>query len=143
MELTVYTDGSSNIGKGTSGRGWLIYEDGTEVDRGFNFSNENLTNNQEEYNAIIEALEKVAELYPNGTDQDSVLIKTDSELVVRQLDGTYKIRKPHLRPLAGRIKELIRESPIPVRLMHIYRDGNSEADKLAREGLKEAYSMQE
>ena len=138
MKIEVYTDGSSDLNAGTSGRGWTISKDGVQVSQGFNHSTEGLTNNQEEYNAVIEALEQVAELFPDGTAEDEVHIKTDSELVVKQLTGVYKIRKPHLKPLAKRIKELINASPMTIGIQHVYREYNSDADGLARQGLNAA-----
>lgn len=138
MLIEVYTDGSSNINAGTSGRGWVILKDGNEIATGYEAATEGLTNNQEEYNAVIAALENVAMLFPEGTEEDEVQIKTDSELVVKQLTGIYRIKKPHLKPLAKRIKELINASPMKIGIQHVYREENSDADGLARQGLNAA-----
>jgi len=138
MKIEVHTDGSSNLNAGTSGCGWIIHTDGILVEEGFESSTEGLTNNQEEYNGVIAALEKLAELYPDGTKSDEVHIKTDSELVVKQLTGAYKIKAHHLKPLAKRIKELIRSSPMTIGIQHVYREENSDADGLARQGLNAA-----
>jgi len=77
-------------------------------------------------------------MFPDATKEDKVFIKTDSELVVKQLTGVYKIRKPHLKPLAKRIKELIQASPMTIGIQHVYREQNSDADSLARQGLSAA-----
>ncbi|MBC8551987.1 MAG: ribonuclease HI family protein [Candidatus Brocadiales bacterium] len=139
MEITIHTDGSSDLIKGTSGRGWAMYdEEGKLLEEGFDHSTEGLTNNQEEYKAVIAALEHLATMFPDATDEDKVFIKTDSELVVKQLTGVYKIRKPHLKPLAKRIKELINASPMTIGIQHVYREYNSDADSLARKGLNAA-----
>jgi len=113
-------------------------KDGTLLNQGFDSSTQGLTNNQEEYNAVIAALENLAIMFPDATKEDKVFIKTDSELVVKQLTGVYKIRKPHLKPLAKRIKELIQASPMTIGIQHVYREQNSDADSLARQGLSAA-----
>jgi len=87
------------------------------------------TNNQAEYRAIITALEKAVNL---GAKQ--VVLKSDSELVVKQINGRYKIKNAALRPLyqrvvrlAGRLEDL--------QVSYIPRTRNTEADALANKAL--------
>ncbi len=140
MKFEIFADGSSDLEKGTSGHGWIIYKDGDFYNQDFGSSTEGLTNNQEEYNAVIAALEELVCFSGGifGDENDEVLIKTDSELVVKQLTGVYKCRKPHLKPLKDRALELIKECPMKISIQHIHREYNTEADSLARDGLNAA-----
>jgi ribonuclease HI len=132
MKIEIYTDGSSNLKNKRSGRGFIIYKDGVEYIKWFAGSDEGLTNNQEEYNAIIEALIR---LKKEAIVPDEIIIKTDSELVVKQLLGIYKIKKTHLKILFNKIKELIKEFSVDVKIMHIKREYNTKADNLAKQGM--------
>lgn len=141
MIFKIYTDGSANLSKGISGNGWVIYQNETKLLSGKNPSSQGLTNNEEEYNGIIDALETIEDLN-FSISPEKIIIKSDSELVVKQLTGIYKIRKSHLKPLAEKIKQLIKLINIPVEIVHIPREQNTEADALAREALKIASSLE-
>jgi ribonuclease HI len=87
------------------------------------------TNNQAEYRAIIAALEKAIN---SGTRQ--VIIKSDSELVVQQINGHYKIKNTVLRPLYQKVVQLI-GSVEGFSITYIPREQNTEADALANKAL--------
>jgi ribonuclease HI len=88
------------------------------------------TNNQAEYKAIIAALEKAIAL---GADQ--VDIRSDSELVVEQINGRYRVKNLDLKPLYQQVKQL--QSRLKsFTLTHIPRQQNREADSLASQALK-------
>ena len=89
------------------------------------------TNNQAEYRAIIAALE---EALPLGAGE--VELNSDSELVVKQVKGHYRVRKEALRPLYQRVKQL-QDSLKGFKIKHIPRQQNREADKLANAALKQ------
>ena len=87
------------------------------------------TNNQAEYRAIIAALEKAIDL---GARQ--VTLNSDSELVVRQINGQYRVKKAALKPLYQQVKGLQgRLEGFTIR--HIPRQQNKEADKLANRAM--------
>jgi len=88
------------------------------------------TNNQAEYRALIAALEKAISL-----DARRVDIRLDSELVVRQVQGRYKVKKATLRPLYLRVGELL-DRLEGFTLTHVPREQNTEADRLANAALK-------
>ncbi len=93
------------------------------------------TNNFAEYEAVILAFETLADLI--GTDRASaaeVTVKMDSELVVKQMRGEYKVRHPVLKEQYAR---LVRGSGIfkTVSFMHVPRAQNSDADALANEAM--------
>ena len=87
------------------------------------------TNNQAEYRAIIAALEEAARLGAKQVD-----INLDSELVVRQIKGKYRVKNAALKPLYQQVKQLLNclES---FTINHIPRQQNREADRLANMAL--------
>ncbi len=88
------------------------------------------TNNQAEYRAIIAALEHAIRL---GATQ--VEMQSDSELVVRQINGQYRVKNASLKPLYQQVKQL--QSQLEsFTITHIPREQNTEADNLANIALK-------
>jgi ribonuclease HI len=87
------------------------------------------TNNQAEYRAIIAALEEATRL-----DAKRVDVKMDSELVVKQINGEYRVKKATLKPLYQQVKQL-QSSLESFTVTHIPRRQNIEADKLANKAL--------
>ena len=87
------------------------------------------TNNQAEYMAIITALEKVVSLGAKRVD-----VRADSELVVNQINGRYRVKNIALRPLYQKVVQLT--GPLDAfTISYIPRRQNSEADKLANRAL--------
>ena len=141
MIIEIYTDGSSRLDTGESGCGWVIKIDGELASSGNINNKKKLTNNEEEYNGVICSLEDLENYRPaENEDVDEVNIHTDSLLVVNQVNGSFKTRKAHLRPLRDKVRELMAEATktlkAPVTLTHVYRDSNKDADQLSR-GWKE------
>ncbi len=132
MELTIYTDGASNLGAKKSGHGWVIYEGETKLHEKFENSEEGKTNNQEEYLAVVSALKFISKTYPELPQK--IIIKSDSELMVKQLTGAYKIKNYGLKDLARRVKLLSRKLG-NVSIVHIPRELNTEADVLAKKAM--------
>jgi len=87
------------------------------------------TNNQAEYRAIITALEKAVNL-----GAKHVTVQSDSELVVQQINGRYKIKNTALRPLYQKVVQLA-GSLESVKVSHVPRAQNAEADALANKAL--------
>jgi ribonuclease HI len=87
------------------------------------------TNNKAEYRALIAALEEAARLGAQHLD-----IKTDSELLARQLQQTYRVKSATLRPLYQQAKELLTKFK-SFGITHIPRENNTVADRLANEAL--------
>ena len=87
------------------------------------------TNNVAEYYALIAALD-----YAQAHNVRSVRIQSDSELLVKQMRGQYKVKSPDLRPLFERAKKMSQSFASFV-IEHVYREQNREADALANEAL--------
>ena len=88
------------------------------------------TNNQAEYRAIIAALEHAISLGVNRVE-----MRSDSELVVKQISGQYRVKKASLKPLYQRVKQL-QDSLEGFSITHIPRQQNTEAHKLAHLALR-------
>lgn len=123
-ELTVFIDGASRGNPGPSGIGVVMrHPDGAveEVAEPIGLA----TNNQAEYRALLRALQVGREL-----GYDRLHVHSDSQLLVRQMRGEYRVRDPHLRPLFDEANRRARE--MQVRFTDIPREANRQADQLAR-----------
>ena len=88
-----------------------------------------------EYQAVILGLELAAELKPRR-----LTIRSDSELMVRQLAGQYRVKAPHLKPLYNQVLRLL-EPFESVEIEHIPRTQNTEADKLSKKAVEKARAV--
>jgi ribonuclease HI len=130
LELTIYTDGASRNNPGDAGAGIFILQDGKPVDRIARYLGTQ-TNNIAEYSAAIIGLEHALKL-----GATSVRLHADSELMVKQLNGQYKVKNEGLRPLFLKAKELIAKIG-KVEVKYIPREQNKEADALANKAIDE------
>lgn len=128
MKLIVYTDGASSGNPGPMGIGVVIYRDEFRVEELSEYIGVG-TNNIAEYTAVIKALEAAHQM---GAHE--VHVKTDSQLVVRQLTGEYKVKDPKLKPLKRKIDSLCKS--LDVHFEHVPREKNKEADKLSKDAVK-------
>jgi ribonuclease HI len=127
--FVAYADGASRGNPGPSAVGIVIYDgEGREVHRESRRI-ANGTNNEAEYRAAVAALEAVI-----GLGASRVELRMDSELVVRQLTGRYRVRNPRLKPLHGRLLDL-RARLESVTFRDIPRTDNRLADQLANQAL--------
>ena len=130
--LTIYTDGASSGNPGPASIGAVIKDGQGRVISRISRRIGRATNNQAEYRAIITALEEASRLGAQEVD-----IKSDSELVVKQLKGRYRVKKATLRPLYQEVVQLI-GSLEAFTVTHIPREQNREADRLANRALANA-----
>jgi ribonuclease HI len=123
--LVINVDGLSKGNPGPSAIGVVIRDaQGRLVD---SISNRigMATNNQAEYRALIAALERAIEL-----NAKEIHLESDSELLVRQINGRYRVKNPTLRSLYQKVLQL-RNKLDCLTIVHIPRQQNAEADKLA------------
>jgi len=130
--LVVYVDGASSGNPGPCGAACVVKTpDGqTLLDRARAFGP--ATNNVAEYQALLLGLETAATLRPRR-----LTIRSDSQLLVRQLAGRYKVRSPALKPLHRQALERL-EPFETVEIEHVGRAENTEADALARKALEKS-----
>lgn len=130
-KLSIYTDGASRNNPGEAAIGVVIKNEGKEIVETLSQSIGIATNNVAEYTALIQALKAAQKLNPEQID-----FYLDSQLVVRQITGEYKIKNAGLVPLVREAHDLIRRFPKGrVNFHHIPREENKEADALANAAL--------
>ena len=125
--FTMYIDGAADLHSKTSGIGGVIYKDGEEL---FTFSEylDNATNNEAEYTALIHGLKSLLNL-----SVLNVTIYSDSELVVKQINGDYKVKNDRMKKLHSDAHVLLSKFNL-WKIEHVLRDKNTIADKLATDG---------
>ena len=124
-----HVDGGARGNPGPSGFGVVIEnQQGTRIAE-FSRYLGHRTNNFAEYSGLVAALSYVLE-----HKHAALRVLSDSELMVRQMNGVYKVRSPELRPLYEEAKRLSRQLQW-FRIEHVRRDKNAEADRLANEAM--------
>ncbi len=159
MKLIIYTDGGARGNPGPAGIGVVITNEAGEILGKHQQYIGKATNNVAEYKALILALQKVQEILDikyqisnqihlppplpspqQGGGNLNLEIRMDSELIVRQMQGRYKIKDPTLQVLAGQVLTLIKNFHL-VNFTHIPRAQNQEADTLVNSAI-DAYLAQ-
>ncbi len=130
MELTIFTDGASRNNPGEAGVGIFITRDSIPIEKIARYLG-TATNNVAEYTAAIIGLEHAVMLRATR-----VKLCADSELLVKQLNGQYKVKNEGIKPLYAKLKELIAKIG-SVEVQYIPRDQNREADALANKAIDE------
>ena len=135
-KIIIYTDGGSRGNPGKAAIGVVFCNEKEQVIKKFGeYLGDNLTNNDAEYNAIIFALKKFKAVFGKAIAQTSdVELRSDSELVVKQLNGEYRLSDPKIQQLFIEIWNLKFDFK-SVKFKHIPREKNREADKLVNEAL--------
>jgi len=126
----IFTDGIAEPNPGPAAIGATIKDEQGKLIAAICQPIGQATNNQAEYRAIIAALEKITSLRVNEVD-----IYSDSELVVRQINGQYRVKNADLKPLYQKVKQL-QSRMTGFTITHIPREQNKEADSLAAKALK-------
>ena len=128
MKVRIFSDGGARGNPGPAGIGYIIKNLSTKDEVRRNKYIGEATNNQAEYQAVIEALQWVKE---NIKESDlEIECFLDSELIVEQLNQRYKIKNEGLKPLFWQVRDLILQLGGKVQFKYISRDKNHEADKL-------------
>mgnify|MGYP001603526547 FL=1 len=135
-KITIYTDGGSRGNPGKAAIGVVFCNEKNQIIKKYSeYLGNNLTNNEAEYNAVIFALKKFKALFGKVIAETSeVEIKSDSELMVKQLNGEYKLENEKIQKLFIEIWNLKIDFK-SVKFKHIQREKNKEADRLANEAL--------
>lgn len=135
-KIIVYTDGGSRGNPGPSAIGIVIKNQNNETIKEYGeFLGSRLTNNETEYQAVIFALKKITALFGKKTVKSlCVEINCDSELLVKQMTGKYKIIHPNIQNLFFKIWNSKLDFK-KVEFNHIPREQNTEADKLVNQAL--------
>jgi len=140
MKLIIHTDGGARGNPGPAAAGVSMRRDNNEVVAEFSKALGVMTNNQAEYMGVIVALKYVLENLKDFGDIDEISMTMDSELVVRQLMGQYKVKNTGLIQLKEEVERLIgilsmRLNGLRVEFVHVKRHLNKRADELLNEEL--------
>ena len=129
MKYIVHTDGAARGNPGPAAIGVVIEdEEGRtvyEASRALGVR----TNNEAEYLALLTALEYLKDIRPAEVE-----FRLDSELVVKQIGGQYKVKEPRLQALHGQVIMLL-NAVKKFKFRHVRREDNARADELANEAL--------
>ena len=127
--INIFIDGASRGNPGPSGIGIVFCDDQDKVVKKlFKFIG-NATNNVAEYSALIYAMqEALIDKY------DDVKVKSDSELLTKQLTGEYKVKNDNLRPYYDMFQHIAKGFN-KIEVISIAREGNLVADKLANKAI--------
>ena len=128
--VTLFIDGAADLHTKTAGIGGVFLGENNEELYRFSEYLDDATNNEAEYSALIRGLELGIEL--NIRD---IKIYADSELVVKQVNGEYKVKHKRMKPLHQKTLALLCQYS-NWSLQHIPRDDNTIADKLSKEGME-------
>ena len=147
--IIIYTDGGSRGNPGPAAIGVVIYDGDKHLLKSYGKTIGIATNNEAEYGAVIFALEKSRALFGKEKIKEMQCeVRMDSELIVRQLNGHYKIEQERLFPLFVKLWNLrIDFGPSPrqsglrpreggsLTFTHVPRERNREADRLVNQAL--------
>ncbi len=132
IPIEIFVDGASRGNPGHAGAGVYVKQDDIElVKKGFYLDKR--TNNQAEYLALALAVFFTKKLLDDTTFDSKVIITTDSELLVKQMNGEYRVKNPALKQIKELITSVLEDVDFKVR--HVLRDKNKIADRLANEGI--------
>ena len=135
MPFTIHADGGARGNPGPAGAGAVVRNElGVSVANVSKFLGTQ-TNNFAEYEAVILAFEALTKLVPSEErDTTGVTVKLDSELIVKQMNGLYKVRHPVLKEQKARLAQVAAAFGA-VSFVHVPREENGDADALANAAM--------
>jgi len=135
-KIIIYTDGGSRGNPGPAAAGVMFCnEKGQSIKEYSEYLGDKLTNNEAEYKAVIFALKKFKAVFGKKLAKNSEIeIRSDSELLVKQINAKYKILNENIQPLFLEIWNLKFDFK-KLKFKQISRDKNKQADRLANEAL--------
>lgn len=130
--IKVYTDGTSRGNPGKAGIGIVVTDASDNILKKYKEYIGEESNNSSEYKALIKSVEIIKNL---KQDFNIIHFLSDSELIVKQITGKYKIKNPNLIKLSLNFWKSINELKKKFKIIHIPREKNNLADRLANEAI--------
>jgi len=130
-KIVAYIDGASRGNPGPAAAAFVLKDSVGNKVQAKAFFLGHATNNVAEYTALVRALEAIKQLAPDCAE---VAVFSDSELLVKQVNGEYKVKSEQIRPLFLQAVDLLAEFK-SWKIQHIMRDKNKESDKLVNQAL--------
>jgi ribonuclease HI len=137
-KIFINTDGGSRGNPGPAAVGVVFFDANEKVIHDYKLCIGRATNNEAEYQAIIKALEillKSKWFAENNIAEKEVICRLDSQLVVEQINGNYKIKQDHIKLLIAQVRQMIAQMNLNISFVHIPREENKLADKLVNQAL--------
>lgn len=134
MKYYIHTDGGSRGNPGIAASGYVVKDEGGNLVYQEGVYIGHATNNEAEYSAVIFGLRKLANILAEDSKKSDVEIKADSELLVRQMNGIYKVKNDRIAKLFMDVHNAMIEFKSVV-FTHVRREQNKEADKLVNIAL--------
>ena len=138
MKLKMHSDGGSLSNPGQAASAYLIYN----AETGELLSSKGIaigiaSNNVAEYKGLIAGLTAIRDGIRSGefAQVESIAVFADSELMVKQINGLYKVKHADMRDLYMEVKMLENEINLPITYTHVLRDKNADADALVKKAL--------
>lgn len=133
--LKIFSDGGARGNPGPAAIGFVVKDENNKVLYQHGECIGKATNNVAEYQGVVKALDYLLKKYPQGKGILKIDFYLDSKLVVNQLNGSFKVKQPHLQRLVQLIKVKETHLSRPVFYHHIPREQNTEADSLLNQAL--------
>ncbi|MCH8519605.1 MAG: ribonuclease HI family protein [Nanoarchaeota archaeon] len=133
--ITIFCDGASKKNPGICGIGAVISQESKTICEISEMIGNNYTNNIAEYCSVLRALYEVVELNLHNSSK-SISVVMDSELVIKQLKGEYKVKQEHLQILHKHILSFISKHNLQVSFIWVPREQNTITDNLANQGIE-------
>ncbi|MEN6333741.1 MAG: phosphoribosylglycinamide formyltransferase [Phycisphaerales bacterium] len=137
MKVVAHTDGGSRGNPGPAAAGFVLEDEAGERLLARAFFLGHATNNVAEYTALVRALEAARQI-----GASDLTVYTDSELMVRQLKGQYKVKSELIQPLFEQVNEL-RSGFASCLVVHVTRDKNKEADRIVNKAMDVGHDVEE
>ena len=134
-KIVIYADGGARGNPGPAGSGAVVLDSKDKVLAEVSEFIGHTTNNVAEYKALLGGLAAAVRLFEGETYEMDIEVRMDSELVIKQLKGQYKVKHPNLKPLFVQAKELIDAYFPNITYTHVRREKNKLADALANQAM--------
>ncbi len=134
-KIIIYTDGGARGNPGPAGIGVVIQDEEGSILKELSEYMGETTNNQAEYEAVIRALTEAKKLFGAKLRDMEIEVRMDSELVVRQLAGLYKVKNGGLKEQFAHVARLRLEDAPNTIFVYVPREKNARADKLVNQAL--------
>lgn len=138
QKILIFTDGGARGNPGPAGIGAVVQGEDGEVFKEISEYIGEATNNVAEYEALIAALRATRDLFREKLHSVSVEVRMDSELIVRQMNGIYKVKEPSLKERFGTVAQMRQDDFGNLIFTHIPREKNKHADRLVNEAIDAA-----
>ena len=138
QKITIFTDGGARGNPGPSGIGAVVTDESGKVIKEVSQYIGEQTNNFAEYEALIIVLEEMKKMFGIKLREMQIEVRMDSELVVRQLSGIYKVKEPTLKEQFAKVAKIRLEDAPNMTFAHVFREQNSHADELVNKAIDAA-----